>query len=178
MMELLMAGRHAYSELKNVCVWVKENAGMGSLYRSQHELVFVFKHGRERHRNNIQLGSYGRNRSNVWKYPGMNAFPRADGERDLFAAHPTMKPAQLVGDAILDCSRRNDIVLDSFLGGGTTLIAAERTGRRCYGMELDPVYVDGAIRRWQKLTNSPVRHGVTGQLFDALEAEMEAGDGR
>jgi DNA modification methylase len=177
MMELQTAGLQAYSELKNVCVWVKENAGMGSLYRSQHELVFVFKHGREPHRNNVQLGSYGRNRSNVWKYPGMNSFPREDGGRDLFAAHPTIKPARLVVDAILDCSRRNDIVLDCFLGGGTTLIAAERTGRRCYGMELDPLYVDVAIRRWQKLTNLPARHSVTGQLFDALEVETETGDG-
>jgi DNA modification methylase len=178
MMELLTAGRQAYSELKNVCVWVKENGGMGSLYRSQHELVFVYKHGRERHRNNVQLGSYGRNRSNVWKYPGMNSFPRADGERDLFAAHPTLKPARLVEDAILDCSGRNDIVLDCFLGGGTTLIAAERTGRRCCGMELDPLYVDVAIRRWQKLTNLAARHSVTGQLFDALEVETEAVHGR
>jgi DNA modification methylase len=178
MMELLTAGRQAYSELKNVCVWVKENAGMGSLYRSQHEMVFVFKQGRERHRNNVQLGSYGRNRSNVWRYPGMNSFPRADGERDLFAAHPTIKPARLVEDAILDCSGRSDIVLDCFLGGGTTLIAAERTGRRCYGMELDPLYVDVAIRRWQKLTNLAARHSVTGQLFDALEVVTEAGHGR
>jgi DNA modification methylase len=177
MMELQTAGLQAYSELKNVCVWVKENAGMGSLYRSQHELVFVFKHGREPHRNNVHLGSYGRNRSNVWKYPGMNSFPRTEGERDLFAAHPTIKPARLVEDAILDCSGRNDIVLDCFLGGGTTLIAAERTGRRCYGMELDPLYVDVAIRRWQKLTNLPARHSVTGQLFDALEVETETGDG-
>jgi DNA modification methylase len=151
---------------------------MGSLYRSQHELVFVFKHGREPHRNNVQLGSYGRNRSNVWKYPGMNSFPRTEGERDLFAAHPTIKPVRLVEDAILDCSRRNDIVLDCFLGGGTTLIAAERTGRRCYGMELDPLYVDVAIRRWQKLTNLAARHSVIGQLFDSLEVEREAGHGR
>jgi DNA modification methylase len=178
MMELQTAGLHAYSELKNVCVWVKDNAGMGSLYRSQHELVFVFKHGREPHRNNVQLGSYGRNRSNVWKYPGMNSFPRENDERDLFAAHPTIKPVRLVEDAILDCSGRNDIVLDCFLGGGTTLIAAERTGRRCYGMELDPLYVDVAIRRWQKLTNLAARHSVTGQLFDAFEVETEAGHGR
>ena len=178
MMELQTAGLQAYSELKNVCVWVKENAGMGSLYRSQHELVFVFKHGREPHRNNVHLGSYGRNRSNVWKYPGMNSFPRENDERDLFAAHPTIKPARLVEDAILDCSGRNDIVLDCFLGSGTTLIAAERTGRRCYGMELDPLYVDVAIRRWQKLTNLAARHSVTGQLFDAFEVETETGHGR
>jgi ParB-like chromosome segregation protein Spo0J len=107
MMELQTAGLQAYSELKNVCIWVKENAGMGSLYRSQHEMVFVYKYGRERHRNNVRLGSYGRNRSNVWKYPGMNSFPRENDERDLFGAHPTVKPARLVEDAILDCSQRH-----------------------------------------------------------------------
>ena len=136
--ELLTAGRGVYGELKNLCVWVKDNGGMGSLYRSQHELVFVFKHGRNGHRNNVQLGRFGRNRSNVWRYPGVNSFARCGAEGNLLALHPTVKPVAMVADAILDCSARGDIVLDAFLGSGTTVIAAERTGRRCYGLELDP----------------------------------------
>src|SRR5438874_2711268 len=138
----LAAGREAYSELKNLCVWVKDNGGMGSLYRSQHELVFVFKHGRSGHRNNVQLGQFGRNRSNIWRYPGANSFARGGEEGNLLALHPTVKPVAMVADAILDASARGDIVLDAFLGSGTTLIAAEGTGRRCYGLELDPGYVD------------------------------------
>ena len=136
--ELLAAGREAYTELKNICVWVKDNGGMGSLYRSQHEFVFVFKHGRNGHRNNVLLGQFGRNRSNVWNHPGANSFARCGEEGNLLALHPTIKPVAMVADAILDCSARGDIVLDAFLGSGTTLIAAERTGRRCYGLELDP----------------------------------------
>jgi DNA modification methylase len=127
--ELLAAGREAYGELKNLCVWVKDNAGMGSLYRSQHELIFVFKRGRNGHRNNVQLGQFGRNRSNVWRYPGVNSFARCGEEGNLLALHPTVKPVAMVADAILDCSARDDIVLDAFLGSGTTVIAAERTGR-------------------------------------------------
>jgi DNA modification methylase len=149
--ELLAAGRAAYGELKNLCVWVKDNGGMGSLYRSQHELVLVFKHGRQGHRNNVQLGRFGRNRSNVWSYPGANSFPRCGEEGNLLALHPTVKPVALIADAILDCSARGDIVLDAFLGSGTTVIAAERTGRRCYGIELDPGYADTIIRGWQAL---------------------------
>ena len=109
---------------------------MGSLYHSQHELVFVFKHGRTRHRNNVQLGQFGRNRSNVWHYPGANSFARRREEGNLSALHPTVKPVAMIADAILDCSARGDIVLDGFLGSGTTEITAERTGRRCYGIEL------------------------------------------
>jgi hypothetical protein len=148
----LTAGREACGELKNVCVWVKDNAGMGSHYRSQHELIFVFKHGRHGHRNNVQLGRFGRNRSNVWHYPGANSFARCGAEGNLSALHPTVKPVAMVADAILDGSARGDIVLDAFLGSGTTVIAAELTGRRCCGLELDPGYVDTAIRRWQTLT--------------------------
>jgi DNA methylase/ParB/Sulfiredoxin domain len=113
--ELLGAGRAVYGELKNLCVWVKDNAGMGSLYRSQHELVFVFKHGRNGHRNNVQLGRFGRNRSNIWRYPGTNSFARCGDEGNLLALHPTVKPVAMVADAILDCSARGDIVLDAFL---------------------------------------------------------------
>jgi DNA modification methylase len=174
--ELLAAGREADARLENICVWVKDNAGMGSLYRSQHEFVFVFKTGRGRHRNNVQLGRFGRNRSNVWQYPGVNSFSRKTEEGNLLALHPTVKPVALVADAILDCSARGDIVLDGFLGSGTTVIAAERTGRRCYGLELDTGYVDTAIRRWQTVTGGTARHAVSGRSFDDLAREAEAAD--
>ena len=172
--ELLTAGRGVYGELKNLCVWIKDNGGMGSLYRSQHELVLVFKNGRNGHQNNVQLGRFGRNRSNVWRYPGANSFARCGGEGNLSALHPTVKPIAMIGDAILDCSARGDIVLDAFLGSGTTVIAAERTGRRCYGLELDPLYVDTIVRRWQKLTGGSARHAASGRSFDDLSREVEA----
>ena len=172
--ELLDAGRETYGELKNMCVWVKHNAGMGSLYRSQYELVLVFKQRGGTHRNNVQLGRFGRNRSNVWHYPGANSFARGGTEGNLLALHPTVKPVALVGDAILDSSARGDIVLDAFLGSGTTVIAAERTGRRCCALELDPGYVDTAIRRWQTLTGEKARHAATDRSFDDLVREAEA----
>ncbi|HEV3175082.1 MAG TPA: DNA methyltransferase [Stellaceae bacterium] len=174
--ELLAAGRDAYGELKNLCVWVKDNAGMGSLYRSQHELVFVFKQGRGSHRNNVQLGQFGRNRSNVWRYPGVNSFARCGEEGNLLALHPTVKPVAMVADAILDCSARGDIVLDAFLGSGSTVIAAERTGRRCYGLELDPGYMDTIVLRWQALTGETACHAVSGGSFDDLAREAEVVD--
>jgi DNA modification methylase len=174
--ELLAAGREADARLENLCVWVKDNAGMGSLYRSQYELVFVFTVGHGPHRNNVQLGRFGRNRSNVWHYPGINSFARKTEEGNLLSLHPTVKPAAMVADAILDVTARGEIVLDGFLGSGTTLIAAERGGRRCYGLELDPGYVDTAIRRWQRLTSGTARHAVSGRSFDDLAREAEAGD--
>jgi DNA modification methylase len=174
--ELLAAGREAYSELKNLCVWVKANGGMGSLYRSQHELVFVFKHGRNGHRNNVQLGQFGRNRSNVWRYPGVNSFGRCGEEGNLLALHPTVKPVAMVADAILDCSARGEIVLDAFLGSGTTVIAAERTGRRCFGLELDRAHVDTVVRRWQAVTGGNARHAASGRSFDDLASEAEAAE--
>jgi DNA modification methylase len=169
--ELLAAGREVYDEFKNVCVWVKDNGGMGSFYRSQHELVFVFKHGRESHRNNFQLGQYGRYRSNVWNYPGVNSFSRSTDEGNLLTLHPTVKPVALVADAIMDCSARGDVVLDAFLGSGTTLIAAERTGRICYGIELDPVYVDTIVRRWQAFSGQTAVQAASGRTFKELEKE-------
>lgn len=169
MSELLSAGR-AYSELKNLCVWAKSNAGMGSLYRSQHEFIFVFKSGRAPHRNNVQLGQYGRHRSNLWSYPSASAFGRSGEEGKLMALHPTVKPVALVADAIMDCSARGEVVLDAFLGSGTTVIAAERTGRRCFGLELDPAYVDTVVRRWQAYTRDPARHAATGKSFDEAAA--------
>ncbi|MBV9814131.1 MAG: site-specific DNA-methyltransferase [Alphaproteobacteria bacterium] len=172
--ELLTAARGVYGEVKNCCCWVKDAAGMGSLYRSQHELVFVFKQGRHEHRNNVQLGRFGRNRSNVWRYPGGNSFGRCTEEGNLLALHPTVKSVALVADAILDCSARGEIVLDPFLGSGTTVIAAERTGRRCCGLELDPRYVDTILRRWQKLTGGSAHHAASGRSFDDLAREAEA----
>ncbi len=174
--ELLAASREADAELQNLCVWVKDNGGMGSLYRSQHELVFVFKTGGGPHRNNVQLGRFGRNRSNVWHYTGVNSFSRKTGEGNLLALHPTVKPVRLVADAILDCTARGDIVLDGFLGSGTTLIAAERTGRRGFGIEFEPAYVDTIIRRWQKLTGNSARHAENGRSFDDLASEAEVAD--
>jgi DNA modification methylase len=154
--------------LKNLCVWAKDNAGMGSLYRSQHELIFAFKSGQGRHRNLVQLGKYGRNRTNLWRYPGANSFSRSPAEGNLLALHPTVKPVALVADAIKDCSARGEIILDSFLGSGTTLIAAERTGRICYGMELDPCYVDIIVRRWQQVSRKSALHATKGHTFDQL----------
>ena len=135
-------------DLKNLCVWVKSNGGMGSFYRSGHEFVFIYKRGTDPHINNVELGTYGRNRTNVWNYPGVNSFGK---DRDVeLAMHPTVKPLALVRDAILDCSKRTGIVLDAFAGSGTTLVAAENSGRRGYGIELDPYYVDTTLTRFRK----------------------------
>jgi DNA modification methylase len=142
---------------------------MGSLYRSQHELVFVYKAGKGAHRNNVELGRHGRNRSNLWSYPGVNSFRRSSDEGDLLALHPTVKPVRLVADALLDCSARGDLVLDPFLGSGTTLIAAERVGRRCAGIEFDTLYVDTIVRRWQALTGDTARHEGSGESFESRE---------
>ena len=172
--ELIAAGSDVYSELKNIAVWVKDNPGLGSLYRSQHEMVFVYKVGTGRHTNNVELGKNGRNRSNVWCYD--SASTQARKGNNLLALHPTAKPVELVMDALLDCSSRGKIVLDAFLGSGTTLLAAERTGRICRGIELDPLYVDTAIRRWQNLTGRDAVRLADGKLFRAIEAEKEQKD--
>ena len=161
--ELLQAGHEVYAELKNICVWKKSNAGMGSLWRSQHELVFAWKHGIAPHINNIKLGETGRFRSNVWEYAGLNTFRR--GRAEELAMHPTVKPVALVMDAVKDCSRRGGIVLGAFGGSGTTLVAAHRTGRVARLLEIDPLYVDVIIRRWQALTGEQARHAGTGQSF-------------
>lgn len=164
--ELFAAGGIVFRELKNIAVWVKSNAGQGSFYRSQHEFIFVFKNGDAPHRNNVELGRHGRNRSNVWTYAGVNSF-RA-GRMDELSVHPTVKPVALVADAIRDCSRRGEIVLDPFMGSGTTILAAERVGRRGYGLEIDPLYVDVAIRRWQSFTGRDALLEATGQTFDEV----------
>ena len=148
---------------------------MGSLYRSQHELVFVFKSGKDSHRNNVQLGQYGRYRTNVWNYCGVNSFSRSTEEGNLLELHPTVKPVALVADALMDCSARGEIVLDAFLGSGTTLIAAERTGRVCHGLELEPAYVDTTVRRWQAFTGRTAIHGTSGRGFTELEQEVANG---
>lgn len=171
--ELLAAGREAYDALINLCVWTKNAAGMGSFYRSQHELVFVYRNGTGQHRNNVQLGKFGRNRSNVWEYPGIQTQSRQSDEGNLLALHPTVKPIALVADALLDCTARGEIVLDAFLGSGTTLLAAERVGRVCYGIEIDPLYADTAIRRWQRYTGETAVHAVTGEIFNERAAKQE-----
>lgn len=170
---LLAAGNVTYTELKNICVWTKDNGGMGSLYRSQHELVFVFKHGTAKHHNNIELGKYGRYRTNVWQYPGANSLSRQGHEGNLLAIHPTVKPVALIADAIMDCSARGVVVLDCFLGSGSTILAAERVGRIAYGMEIDPLYVDTAIRRWQSYCGEHAIHAATGETFNAHAARAE-----
>ena len=164
--EVLAAARGTYSELKNLCVWAKTNGGMGSLYRSQHELVFVFKSGRAPHINNVELGKHGRYRTNVWSYAGANAFS-ATRDDDL-AMHPTVKPVALVADAILDCSKRKGLVLDAFGGSGTTLVAAERTGRRGAAIEIDPHYCDVIVRRLAKACNLDATLVATGLSFDEV----------
>jgi DNA modification methylase len=139
-------GLTVYGERLNLCIWNKSNAGMGSLYRSKHELVFVYRVGTALHLNMVELGRHGRNRSNVWDYASVNSL-RGNRREDL-ALHPTVKPTGLVADAIMDVTRRGDFVLDLFLGSGTTLLAADRTGRRFRGLDIDPAYVDVAIDRW------------------------------
>ena len=134
---------------------------MAEWVRSQHELIFVFKNGAARHRNNVRLGQFGRNRTNSWPYPCLSSFGRQGDEGNLLELHPTVKPVALVADAILDCSARGDVVLDGFSGSGSTIIAAERVGRVCYTMEIDPIYVDTAIRRWQRYTGNAAVHAVT-----------------
>ena len=163
-------------DLVNLCVWVKSNGGMGSLYRSRYELVFVFGKRGARRENNVQLGRFGRNRTNVWNYPGANAFARHGRTRGL-DFHPTVKPIAMVADAILDATQRGDIILDPFCGSGTTILAAERGGRRGFGIELDPLYVDLAISRWQRVTKQTAIH-ANGKTFEALCAERREANGQ
>ena len=162
--EMLSAGRAIYSELKNLCIWNKTNAGMGSFYRSKHELIFVWKSGTAAHTNNFELGQHGRHRTNVWDYAGVNTM-RADRMNEL-AMHPTVKPVGLVADAIKDCSRRGSIVLDPFCGSGTILIAAEQTGRKARALEIDTHYVDVAVRRWQIYSGKPALLASSNEPFE------------
>jgi DNA modification methylase len=177
MRQILVAGLVVYGEPKNLCVWAKNNGGMGSFYRSAHELIFLFKNGEASHRNNVQLGKFGRYRTNVWNYPSANTFSRSGPEGDLLALHPTPKPVALIADAIKDSTRRGALILDPFLGSGTAVIAAERAGRVCYGLELDPIYVDAVIRRWQRRTEREAIHVESGESFGVREVR-KASQGR
>ena len=170
--EMLAAGKAVYDELKNLCVWNKSNAGMGTFYRSKHELVFVWKSGTASHINTFELGQYGRSRSNVWDYAGVNSLK--PGRLEELAMHPTVKPVALVADAIKDCSRRNHLVLDPFAGSGTVLIAAERTGRRARALEIDPHYVDVAVRRWEAYTGKSATLAATGNTFEEISEERSS----
>jgi DNA modification methylase len=176
--ELGRAGRSAGLELKNLCVWNKSNGGMGTFYRSKHELIFVFKHGEAAHVNSFGLGDGGRYRTNVWDYPGISSIgPRRSEE---LAMHPTVKPVALVADAIRDCSRRGDIVLDPFAGSGTTLIAAQKTGRSARLVEFDPLYCDTIIRRFEAFTGKSAVLAGTGENFEGISEQrrpkLEPGD--
>ena len=168
--ELLQATAPVFGAAKQLCVWVKDNGGMGSFYRSQHELVFVFKNGSEPHINNFELGQHGRYRTNVWEYPGINS----GRGRELLALHPTVKPVAMIADAIQDCSHRQGLILDPFAGSGTVLVAAERTGRRARAMELDPQYVDVGILRWQRVSGQQAVLVATGQTWEQVRAERLA----
>ncbi|MBO6514868.1 MAG: site-specific DNA-methyltransferase [Phycisphaerales bacterium] len=163
--ELLEAGSVLGRQI-NLCVWNKTNAGMGSMYRSKHELVAVFITGDGSPINNVQLGKYGRYRTNVWDYAGANTFRR--GRAEDLADHPTVKPVALLADAVLDCTHRGDIVADPFSGSGSLILAAERTGRRARSIEIDPAYVEIAIRRWQDRTSGTARHVQSNLSFDEV----------
>jgi 16S rRNA G966 N2-methylase RsmD len=167
--EMMTAGRAVYIELENLCIWNKTNAGMGSFYRSQHELVFIWKSGESPHVNNFELGQHGRNRTNVWTYAGVNTM--RPGRMEELEWHPTVKPVAMVADAIKDCSRRGDLVLDAFCGSGTILIAAERTDRKARALEIDPHYVDVAVRRWQTYSGKTAILEPTGQTFEEVEEQ-------
>jgi DNA modification methylase len=166
--ELLKAGQAVFSELKNLCIWNKTNGGMGTFYRSKHELVFVFKAGTAPHTNTFGLGDSGRYRTNVWDHAGVNTL--RPGRSEDLAMHPTVKPVALVADAIKDCSRRGEIVLDPFAGSGTTLIAAERTGRQARLIEFDPAYCDAILRRFERVTGQQANHAATGMSFEGASA--------
>jgi hypothetical protein len=166
--EISRAGREVYPELKNLIVWAKDNAGMGSFYRSRHELIFAFKNGTAPHINSFELGQHGRSRTNVWNYRGITS-PTKDS-REALALHPTVKPVAMIADAMKDCSLRGGIVLDPFCGSGTILIAAQKTGRRARAIELDPLYCDTAIRRWQLYAKDDAILVETGETFEAVAA--------
>ncbi|MBX9643014.1 MAG: ParB N-terminal domain-containing protein [Novosphingobium sp.] len=170
--ELLSAGSAVFTELKNLVVWNKTNGGMGAFYRSKHELIFVFKQGTAEHTNSFGLGETGRYRTNVWDYAGISSISGSRSEE--LAMHPTVKPVALIADAIRDCSRRGEVVLDCFGGSGSTLIAAEKTGRCARLIEYDPLYCDTIIRRWEKLNGKRARLSGTGDCFEDV-AEQRLG---
>lgn len=173
MRELIEAGEQVFTELKNLVVWNKTNGGMGTFYRSKHELIFVFKQGTAEHTNTFGLGETGRYRTNVWDYAGISSI--GAGRSEELAMHPTVKPVALVADAIRDCSRRGEIVLDCFGGSGSTLIAAEKTGRVGMLIEYDPLYCDTIVKRWEKLTGKRAKLESTGDDFEDV-AELRANE--
>jgi DNA modification methylase len=167
--DLIEAGEAVYETYVDLVTWVKTNAGQGGLYRKQSEFIGVFRVGGAFHRNNVQMGKFGRNRSNVWTYAGANTL-RA-GRMDDLAAHPTVKPLRLVADALKDVTAPGDIVLDTFVGSGTTILAAERVGRRAVGLEIEPKYADIAVRRWQAATGRDAIHAQTALIFNDLQKQ-------
>lgn len=170
MAEIWIAGKTAFTDFINMCVWVKSSGGMGSLYRSQHELCFIFRDGKEQHINNVELGKHGRYRTNVWNYAGVNSFGKHKNDIKM---HPTVKPVEMLCDAILDVTKRGDLVLDSFLGSGSTLIAAAQSKRICYGIELEPLYVDTAIRRFRDMFGIDAVHEQSGKTYSELLATKQ-----
>ena len=166
--DLIEAGTELYESMLNLVVWNKTNAGQGSFYRSQHELIGVFLVAGGAHQNNVELGRFGRNRSNVWTYAGINTFGR--GRMEALNSHPTVKPIALVADALLDCTARGDLVLDQFAGSGTTILAAEKIGRKACGIEIEPRYVDVAVTRWQQTTKLDAVLDGDGRTFEEVGA--------
>lgn len=160
MREMLEAGHSVYDDLKNLIAWVKDNGGMGTFYRSRHELIFAFKKGSAPHLNTFELGQHGRYRTNVWQYRGVNT--RSAGRMEELELHPTVKPVQMIADAIRDVAGRGEIVLDVFGGSGSTLIAAEKTGRRGYLVELDAIYCDRILARWEAYAKDEAERVVCG----------------
>jgi DNA modification methylase len=166
--DLILISRKIYGAMLNLVVWNKSNAGQGSFYRSQHELIGVFRVGEHPHKNNVELGRFGRNRSNVWTYAGVNTF--GSGRMEALAVHPTVKPTTLVADALLDCTARGNAVLDPCSGSGTIFLAAEKVGRVAYGLEIEPRYIDVAILRWQQLTKLEAILEGDGRSFEEIKA--------
>ena len=173
--ELLSATDDLFSDMLNLCVWNKSNGGMGSLYRSKHELIGVFKHGKAPHINNVQLGKFGRDRTNVWDYPGVSSFGKDRNE--ALSMHPTVKPVPMLADILLDASRPNDIVVDNFLGSGSTLMAAEKVHRRCFGLEIEPRYVDVILQRYRNETGDEPIHADSGLTFTELANRRSSAKG-
>lgn len=170
--ELRAAGDKVYSELKNLIIWVKDNGGMGSFYRSRHELIFAFKNGDAPHINSFELGQHGRYRTNVWNYRGITSATKAS--REELALHPTVKPVAMVADAMKDCCERGGLVLDAFCGSGTVLIAAQKTGRRARAIEIDPLYCDTAIKRWQSFASDDAILLATGETFEQVSVRRRS----
>ena len=171
--ELFRAARHVELKIQDLCIWDKMSGGMGGLYRSQHEPCVVLKYGSAPHQDNVKLGAFGRYRTNVWKHRGLSSFGK--GREEALDMHPTVKPVGLMADIVKDCTRRGDIVLDPFLGSGSTLIAAERTGRHCYGVELEPKYMDVTLTRWEQMTGGQAIHPASGLTFTDLRQTRSHG---